>query len=392
VKSTGATRAGRPKSRGLPFTLGLLGVTGLACTVQVDLPSVVAADASASPDEAGGISGDDASVNVSVDVAVDVSALVAVDASMDSLRPDDKPGFHGGDQCGNPHDVGLKSNSVEVIVALDRSLSMQNVPFDSTTRLDAAIQAIVGLIAAHTRVQFDIELFPGSQDCGGLACCAGSPASVQPGSRNSTSLESQLVCGTGDSACPNQGNNSPSHIALQKCRHYFANQTAPGFVSQVVLLVTDQDPTCEGDAFTNDGLCSQADGEAARLRDAGVQTFVVSLSDDASSTSCLKTIAAGSAPNSSQLFVAVTGQAALQAAFANIMSSVEADLCRFYLARPPNSSRPITVTLNDQPVPPAGSSGQDGWTYDPSSRGLVLSGKFCSAADSTSPVVQDCWP
>jgi hypothetical protein len=279
----------------------------------------------------------------------------------------------------------MKPNSVEMIIALDRSLSMQNSAFDSTTRLQAAIQGIAGAVTGHPRIQVDLELFPGAQGCDGQV---GTPVSVQTESRNNPSaLEKLMACGSDSSACPTAGNNSPSHAALQKCRRYFENQTGQGSMSQVVLLVTDQDPTCEGDGASNDWLCTQATGEAARMMRGSVQIFVVSLGN-ATSTGCLAAIAAGNAPNGSSQFVAATGEQQLRTALDAIMEAV---LCRFSVAR-----APMSVTLNNQPVPLAVSGQEGGWSFDASSHGLVLSGSFCkdlmTSPDAVVPVVQDCSP
>lgn len=375
MTTTGVARAGRAKDRGLPSTSWLVLLIGLSCSQRVPLPAaVVVEDAGESPDETGAVQ--------SVDAAIEVSSGVSADASADVSRAVDKPWFpRGGDQCSNPSALDVKSKSVEMIIAVDRSLSMQNSQFDSTTRLQAAATAIAGAMANHPRIQFDLELFPGPQDCGG-ACCGGA-VTPQAVSRDAISVENQIECGSGDSGCPTVGSDSPSHAALQKCNEYFRTNSR-GFLSQqFVLLVTDQDPTCEGEPAINGSPCNQA------INKIGVQTFVVTF-NDARSTVCLASIAALS--GSSQLMVAM-GQQDLHDKLETIMTTVEeSTLCRFFLARAPRNPDKMAVTINNDHVP----RGADGWNFVDSSNNqwIEISGMYCSeliqASDSSQIFVQDC--
>jgi hypothetical protein len=289
----------------------------------------------------------------------------------------------------------VQSNAVEMIIALDRSTSMQKETFASTTRWQAARQAILESTAAHPGIQFDIEQFPSLKDCGGQTCCADWP-SVQP--YHSTGIEEQLACGLGDAGCPNAGDDSPSHSALRQCREYFNAEGSQGQL-QFVLLVTDKDPTCAGDVFTDGSPCDRAVNEASRLgKNFGAQTSVVALNNDGNSPDCLKQIVATNASNFSgdlpQLVVA-TDQDQLNAGFETIMTSVEANLCRFSLSRPPSNPDQVSVTLDHVPVKPD-PTGQQGWRFsDPDSSEIVLSGPDCkkltSAQGALKPSVQDCW-
>ena len=367
------TRAGRP----LAIASWLLVLTGLSCsTYHIGLPGA-AGDA-----ETGGAQGSDASI--------------------DQSSPSDRPWFNHPDECAYSQSLKVLSNTVEMIVALDRSTSMQTHAFDSsTTRLQAAQQAIAVATSAHPSLQFGLEQFPSSRDCNGTACCAGQ-VSVQPGPNQSTSIATQMGCGSGDAGCSIAGDDSPSHLALRQCREYFASEGSPGGrSSQFVLLVTDRDPTCAGDVFIEGSPCSVAVNEASRLgaRNVGVQTFVVALNGDAQSTDCLARIAAANASSfaGSSQFFAVTDQKTLQDALETIMVSVEASLCRFSLLRSPENSAQVMVTVNQARVPPLDPTGQPGgWSFsDNSSSEIVISGPACSQLTSglgdTKPTVLACW-
>jgi hypothetical protein len=368
----GVARVGRP-----PASLSwLLVLTGLSCiTYHVGLPGP-AGDAGTDSVETGGAQ--------------------VPDASVDQSSPSDKPGFNRPGECANPRPLWVQANAVEMIIALDRSTSMQRETFASTTRWQAARQAILASTAAHPGIQFDIEQFPSLRDCGGQTCCADWP-SVQP--YHSTSIEEQLACGLGDAGCPNAGDDSPSHWALHQCREYFNTEGSQGQL-QFVLLVTDKDPSCAGDVSTDGLPCDRAVNEASKLgKNLNVQTFVVALNNDGHSPDCLKQIVSTNALNFSgdlpQLVVA-TDQDQLSAGFETIMTSVEANLCRFSLSRPPSNPDQVSITLDHVPVKPD-PTGQQGWRFsDPNSSEIVLAGPDCkkltSAQGALKPSVQDCWP
>jgi hypothetical protein len=322
---------------------------------------VAVEDAGSSPDETGGIR------------SVDASA----DASIDQFSSSDRRRFTGSDDCPNPHYIPLVPNTVEMIIALDRSTSMQQHAFDSTTtRWEAAQQAILTAIQNHPSIQFGLELFPWSSDCSnGAACCAGQ-VSVSPAPNQSTSIATQMACGSGDAGCPIAGDDSPSPLALRQCRDSFAREGFQARLSQFVLLMTDQDPTCAGDV-SPDSPCTVAINEASKLgaRDVSVQTFVVALNSDAQSTDCLTKIASANAVSfndSSQFFVA-TDQTVLGQQLDTIMTLAEANLCRFFLVRPPNNPDQMNVTVNGRGVAPDSSGQQGGWSLSDSST-LAFSG------------------
>ena len=363
------TRPGRPPAS----TSWLLVITGLSCTYHIGLPWV-AGDAGGSSDETGGAQDPDASI--------------------DQSSPSDRRGFNRGDGCSN-FSFNVRQNQVEMIIALDRSTSMQRTAFDSTTRLQAAQQAVVASTGAHPGIEFGLEQFPSSKECYGATCCAGG-LSIQPAPDHAISIQEQLACGSGDPGCTVASSDSPSHSALQKCRELYTIE-GQGSSSQFVLLITDQDPTCAGDASTDASLCSQAGDEVAKLTKLGVQTFFVSLNSDAQSTSCLASIPAGpsSSAGNSQFAVA-TDQADLKAKLEAIMTAAEVNMCRFSLPNPPDNPNQVVVKVNHDRVPSVPSGQQAGWRFsDTNPSEVVLSGSYCSGFTSgqgaDALVVQNCW-
>lgn len=378
MRTTGATRIIRPTGCGLASASWLSVLVGMSCTHSVGLPGA-AGDAGGNADETGG--------------------LLTPDASVDQSGAGDRPWSYHPDGCANPQQLNVLPNTVEMIVALDRSTSMQQHAFDSTTRLQAAQQAIVATTSAHPGIQFGLELFPSSTDCNGASCCAGS-VSVQPLPNQSTSIATQMACGSGDAGCSTAGDDSPSPAALQQCRTYFVREGSQGGgSSQFVLLVTDQDPTCATDFFADSSPCAAGTNEASRLgaKNVGVQTFVVALNGDPQATSCLVTMAATNASSfsGSSQFFAVTDQQTLRSALDAIAIAAESNLCRFSLVHPPENPGQVVVMVNHAPVP-FDPTGQQGWKYsDATSSEVVLSGSACSQLTSgqgdSKPIVLVCW-
>ena len=319
----------------------------------------------------------------------------AADASVDQSSPSDKNGSNYPDQCASSRHFYVQSNSVEMIIALDRSTSMQSEAFSSSTKWLAARQAIVASTAAHPSIRFSVEQFPSLADCGGQACCADWP-SLQP---YHSSLGDQLTCGSGDAGCASAGDDSPSYDALKRCHDYFDFQSSQDHSFQFVLLVTDKGPSCAGYVAPGSSPCSQAQNEASSLgKNLGVQTFIVALNSDGHTPDCLASIADANSSNfpgnPSQLAVAANDKD-LSDSLEAIMTSVEANLCRFSLKLTSNDPTQVSIASNQQHVP-FDATGTQGWRFDPTSGEVVLSGFYCkdltSAQGHTNLQVTDCQP
>jgi len=375
---TEGARTGRPRGRGLESTSWLLVLTALSCTIRVPLPGV----------------GDDASD----------AAGGGIDMSTYS-RPDV---FHSGEKGGGSEQcsyLGVASNSVEMMLALDHSQSMQQTPFGTTTRWQAAKGAILDTMSAHPGIWFGLDLFPAStSNCGVLP--GPNPLFVEPGPNTRASIESNMGCSSSDAGCPSVGNDSPSHVALPDCLTHLANEGTRGALSQFVLLVTDHAPTCAGDDPSHDqDLCNYTAGIVAKFEN--VQVFIVSLSDDKATTGCLSSIAAARPsyyydPEMPQglAFAVESDSSQLGHQLDSIMGYVEENLCRFSLIPPSDNPGPslsnsrTDVQINGTIVPQVTGGSQSGWSSD--GRNLVLSGTYCdnikSVQTSPTPTVTICSP
>jgi hypothetical protein len=194
--------------------------------------------------------------------------------------------------------------------------------------------------------------------------------------------------------CQAAGIDSPSHLALGKCRDYFTQEGSQGHSSYFVLLVTDRDPTCGGDASPDSSVCSLAVDEANKLGANLVQTFVLSLNDDASATGCLEKMAGSNAnyfTDGAQQFWVASDQPQLRAQLDTIMTTAEAKLCRFSLDPTPSNPDQMVVEINHAHVPR-----DQGWSFtDTTFSEIVLTGASCTEVstgqgDNTPMVLDDC--
>jgi hypothetical protein len=361
---TEGTRTDRLNSQGLASSLCLLVLAGVSCKVPVSLPS---ADSGPGDSGKGGV----ADASMSIDMP---------------SQGEKTGGRYGQDQCNTTYRA--VANTVEMIIALDRSTSMQKSSFDGMTRLQAAQMAIGTATKAHDGIGFGLELFPWPSCSGGATCCGGAPTKL-------TNLESQMTCNA-DGGCQSVGSDSPSHSALWKCYENLNATFSKKPPVRFVLLITDKDPFCSGDASTGAPLCAQATDAAWKLAQLGVQTFVLSLGSDVSSTPCLQAIAETNAyelyVDSGTQFFAVSNQQQLSQQIDSIMTKAEKNLCWFYLDGKPSGTTPpsdqLEIVVNGNNVP------RDGYSFNANSRSLEILGNSCdellNASGGAIPTVSIC--
>ena len=193
--------------------------------------------------------------------------------------------------------------------------------------------------------------------------------------------------------CQAAGIDSPSHLALGQCRDYFAKEGHQGHSSYFVLLVTDRDPTCGGDASSDSSVCSLAVDEVSKLGANLVQTFVLSLNGGASATGCLEEMASSNATyftDSAQQFLVASDQPQLRDQLDTIVTTAEAKLCRFSLDPTPSNPDQMVVQIGHEHV-----QRDQGWSFtDTTFSEIVLTGAYCTEVSTTqgdnTPMVRDC--
>jgi len=293
----------------------------------------------------------------------------------------DHPGFG---QCGQ---VYFTPHTPDVILMVDRSTAMQ-VPFgNSSTRFVAAQTTLKGLVPANPAVHFGYGQFPSPNGCGqgpgsSDGCCAGD---IYRPSSNSLMAFDRFIQGCDRAPCVST--QRPIGDALMHCRIAY-DQLDQNV--KYVLLVIGGDPNCTNDATT---ACSDAQGEAAKLSNAGIPTFVVAVGDELASDDCLNNLAvAGNRPlGGSQSYYLATTPSDLTSALSNIIHKMARDACTFDLGFNSGGTDKLMVFFHNNPV---NHDSGNGWDFDNGNMfRITLYGDACdsfinSGADPQSIVIE----
>lgn len=272
----------------------------------------------------------------------------------------------------------LNADQVQILVAIDRSNSMLR-EFDSTIPKSQAAWAALNTSAeSHPRILFATSFFPWTS-CGTMSCCAGYflPPNFLPGPADASS-----GCVPSDPGCLPASNDSPSHKALQMAGTYINSDKGSGHWEVhkfILVLITDQAPSCAGDSSPASPPCSSAIDEARKLGNQGVQTFVLFPSADGrSAPECLSNIARQNAQffyDSQQLYVAKNSQD-LSNRLEEIVYPIEKRLCRFSVGTA-TIDQIVRVKIGKD-FPSRDDGGRAGWAWDSASGEIVLTGDACT--------------
>ena len=312
--TTRGAQPGRKRSRGLASPSWLLVLAGLSCKYDVTLPWV--------PEDGG---------SRSSDIVDDQSRPFESDVSETPVRS----------LChGRGYEELLTSQGmVQVVVALDRSASMQAVQkeFDSTSKAQVAFQTLNQSMARHPRIQFKYSAFPSMPNCGSV-CCASYPTYVpsNPGGYGRGGNPDGALGGASfDGGSLPLANDSPSHQALKQARSLFGSDYEFN-KWQFVILMTDQNPSCSADTSTVNP-CTVAIDEAENLGAMNAQLFVLAPLSEGRIPDCLSAIAnknARSFPGARDQVVVAKNASELREGFEDIVINIETRLCRLAILGP----------------------------------------------------------
>jgi hypothetical protein len=288
----------------------------------------------------------------------------------------------------------------EFMIALDHSNAM-NPPFGSSPSRLLAMQAEIQKILERfqTFIWFGYEEFPTSNPnaCGNASgCCAGD---LTPPSFGFDALNRALFACTsavsGTDECAYPFGQRPMADALAQIGGIFTPSNNPNSHHRYVLLIAGGDANC-GDGAGGSSNCPDANNQASSLRIAShVNTFVLGIGNDVSSSNCLDNIAqAGGFPvggNSPFYYLART-QTDLDRDMGDIMGQVASDACQMDLDRPPSDPNKVQVSIGSDalgwiPVP---FDRFNGWGYSGSANlEITLNGDACTnLVDLPNPQVQ----
>lgn len=263
--------------------------------------------------------------------------------------------------------------TLEIIVAMDRSMGMSAAKFGDTTALAAARDAIDQNAALNQNVlHFGYVEFPGNYLCTSMTagCCA---SSVAPPSPTIDGFDFALrSCDPPTMSCAVSGQRATT-AALRQCMPTSFMQSS----RRSVLLITNGQPDCSSG---QDTPCNEARNATQMLAQYGVATYVVAPNvTDTDTISCLKQIAAygGGSLN----FYSVSDPTSLGAAIDSITHPIAQMACHLDVRpaqiRNPDSGSAVLVWKGQ--VVPYNPNGYNGWDLTMNQNGstIDLNGMWC---------------
>ncbi len=294
----------------------------------------------------------------------------------------------GGSMCGlQTFDVNRKP--VEIFMVLDRSASMEDGLDDSTsvsatnpTKWSQLIPALTTTIGqADPTISWGLKAFPEK----GSGSCANDTVTnkidLQIMTSNATALKT-AVMGVVDN-----GDGTPTAAAIGIATNYLKQLSMTDDSRKYILLATDGEPSCAGQAgsLSSNSTTARTDAIAAvtAAATAGFHTFVVGVATTKPNDQLtLNQLAvAGLEPSSdtrpgATRFFLAANQAQLVTTLESIVNPVASN-CVFPLSSPPPVPDNIAVKVNGNKAPPD-TMHVDGWDYtDPSYTGVQVYGSWC---------------
>jgi hypothetical protein len=276
--------------------------------------------------------------------------------------------------------ISASKQSPNIMMAIDESGSMKDLIAGSNmskwTALQGAVNMLLGTYAGSA--QWGLSIFPHSaaNSCGAgqvdVAVAAGTTQTIL---QKLNALTDQTI-----------GGNTPTNQTLQGFLGTAAG-LADATKTNYVLLMTDGEPNCGGDATAVASTVAQLYAQTPSVR-----TFVVGIGDGTSSNpGALNSWAdAGhTALAGATHYYQVNTVADLQKAFNDIVGGVAS--CTYQLSMKPSDASLIVAYINGVAVP---QDPTNGTTYDPASNTLDFHGTSCdqikSGASSSLDIVYGC--
>src|SRR5579871_1501203 len=275
--------------------------------------------------------------------------------------------------------------AADIMMVLDRSGSMQDIPDGSTGTLSKwqiVVPALEAAVTATTSsISWGLKTFPeastdGTSDC---SVAVTSVIDVKVAAMDGTTMNSTITATT-----PN-GNGTPTPDAVNAAATYLGTLTDTN--PKYLLLATDGEPDCVGTTKSSSSADTATVTAVGNALKAGFPTFVVGIATDKNSANSeLEMLAqAGGEPiaNSNPLahhYYVADDATSLTTALQAITGQIST--CLFPLGSPPpvlNDGTKVGVYIgsNMTRIPYDASKG-NGWAYtDPSDMTIQVFGSWC---------------
>lgn len=321
----------------------------------------------------------------------------------------------GLEQCGGTKKEA-KLNTINVLLVIDKSGSMEDQPAGFATDKWTALKSALGSVLSNVneRVHVGLVLYPfsterpiGLDDCG-VDCCtvpdgeAAVVVNVGPGSESAPAINTRL-----EATSP--GGGTPTAAALARAYEYFdtgAGASLEG--SRYVLLATDGGPNCNAALSCDEERCTpnldgDCDGancceeagefcvddaavtaEITKLNGAGIPTFVIGIPGTEDYREYLDDFAvAGGVPRtgSSRDYYAVSADQGVQG-LVDVFTDITTELvrsCEIELTEKPPNLMSVNVAVDCRVVSQANAPDGSGWEFDqePEPTKVILNGPVC---------------
>lgn len=260
-------------------------------------------------------------------------------------------------------DFELSRQPAEILIVLDRSGSMREVPSGSTTgttKWDLVVPGVNEVVTAtDASVSWGLKVFPEGE---GQACVAGSVTNAIPvaiAAKNAAAVTAQITATTPD------GMGTPTGDAINAAVTYLKTLSDPN--PKFILLATDGEPTCAATSSNTQQARTYAVQAITDAAAAGFKTVVVGVATTkANTTSALNEMAVAGQmarvdpdPAATKFYLASTKDELVRS-LAQITGQVSS--CVFDLKTAPPDPDNIAVKINGQKAP-KDSTHMNGWDY-----------------------------
>jgi len=247
-----------------------------------------------------------------------------------------------------------------VIFVVGRNQTMTSF-FGDATRIGAVTNAIQSVIAGiPSAVNYGYQEYPARTGCTtSNSCCISNENSFRAGQLNDMSRS--LSCDPGTNvSCVAMTDGRPIGPALTKTSELLSSSAANPTNERYAILIADGPPGCPGDNAVD--ACNNAVTSINDLgQSAKVKVAVVALGDDASSNSCLKSMAQAGGYFDLKPIRAVdlTG---LKASLSQIVGNAAKDYCTIHLDF--DASTPLMIRAHGNLIS-YDVYDKNGWDFDP---------------------------
>ena len=294
------------------------------------------------------------------------------DAAVDNREPDGRSDRNTPDAEARCEGRSVRFQHPRVILALDRSSSMQERPASGgSSRLHGVQHVLESLIYRYSRaVYFGYVEFP-IADCPVGTCCASRV--ITPGKESLSTIQRRWACELQPASCQSTTKDSPVAEALMASRRDFETGGSE-FDQRHLFLMTDGEPSCSASAM--DDQCNRSSQEVVRLKtDSNVDVTVFALSEALQTSACLTDLA--DRGGTTAPIVAATNEVLKEQLEAKLLPLAK-DACSFRLNSSLGGNEYLEIWLNGKFVK-RDPARMDGWDFEDGAPGKVtFHGYWCT--------------